>query len=454
MLNSTLQFLVFLITILLLVTVHEWGHFLVARCLGVKVLRFSVGFGKPVWRRVSRSGVEFVIAWLPLGGYVKLLDEREGIVPDEDKHLAFNRQPLWIRSLIVLAGPGINILFAILAFWIMWLIGVPQVNPIISQIEPNSIAASSGMSANEKLVSVDGKPVETWGQSIMLLIRRVGDTNELTLGTITNTATSTPHVYSLPLINWKIDHLQPDLLKSLGIVPYTPPLEPVIGKIQEGSPASKSDLKVGDRILALNGKPFSDWQEGTKYIQKLPNQKIQMTVQRQNQVLELQVETGRKLRKLQWVGFLGVEPPNSEWPSDMRYVKRYDLGNAFMRALSDTWSFTAFNFIIFKKLVMGEISLLTLGGPISIFQTTGIALAQGIVIFIGFVGLISIMLACVNILPIPGLDGGHLLFFLIEKITARPISVPVQVLVFRLGLVALMLLAVQASVNDVMRIFS
>src|SRR5262245_10841153 len=175
MLNSTLQFFAFLIAILLLVVIHEWGHFWVAKHLGVKVLRFSVGFGRPLWRRMGRDGVEYVIAWIPLGGYVKLLDERESVVTDHEKHLAFNRQPLWVRSLIVIAGPAINLLFAIFLFWVMWMVGVPQTRPIIGQIAPHSIAAASGLSEGEEMIAVDGRPVENWGQSVMYLMRRLGD---------------------------------------------------------------------------------------------------------------------------------------------------------------------------------------------------------------------------------------------------------------------------------------
>ncbi len=349
---------VFLITISVLVIVHEWGHFVVARCFKVKVLRFSIGFGKALWRRPSKSGTEYVIALLPLGGYVKLLDEREGPVPDEDKDQAFNRQPFWKRTAIVLAGPLINILFAIIVFTIIWMIGVTQARPIIGEVIPNSIAAESGVPAGGEIVVIGKQTTHDWQSVMLALVRQLGNKGSINFH-ILSAAANQPQSYSLSITDWVIDPLEPNILKSLGIVPSSPPI----------------------------------------------------------------------LRKVQ-----------------------FPLGGALIQAVNQVETLVVFNFIAIGKLVSGKISLLSLGGPISIYQTSSIAFSQGVLIYLAFLGIISVMLGCLNILPIPGLDGGHLLFFIIEAIIRRPVSVALQVLILRIGFIFLAVLIFQATINDLMRI--
>jgi len=501
MVSTLLYILAFLVTVLLLVTVHEWGHYWVAKRLGVKVLRFSVGFGKPLWRRISKTGTEYAVAWVPLGGYVKLLDEREGPVPEDEKHLAFNQQSYLVRCAIVLAGPLINILFALLMFWIVWVVGAEQVKTVIGQVIPQSIAAEAGVPENGQIVAVDGKTVNSWSKIIILLVRHLGETDPMKLTVTSSVALGENHhellpdnnrcakqgfaccqgeesrfsplttlhrgcsaetavsssmnsvkTYTLPLKNWRIDEFNPDLLESLGIIPYHPPLPPVIYKIQPDSPAAKSALKVGDKILSIDDQASEDWSDLAKRIHKHPDETLRIVVKRGEEILTFNVLSSWRLENLRPIGYLGVEIAPMTWPDNMRYKAKLPLSSGFIHAAQDVWSFTAFNFIVLQKIVTGKVSLHTLGGPIAIFETAGMAFQQGVVIYIAFLGVISIMLACMNILPIPGLDGGHLLFFAIEKCIGRPISLAVQVLVFRLGMIALLLLIAQATANDLMRL--
>ncbi len=334
----------------------------------------------------------------------------------------------------------------------MWMWGVPQTKPIITGVEPGSIAAASGLPPGSQLVGVDGRAVDTWGNAILLLVRRLGDKGDLKL-MVRPAQSSTPQEYSLSIATWQINSLQPDMLKSLGITPYSPPTEPIIKKVKPDSPAAKVGIQAGDKILAIDNVHSDNWLDFARYIQKHPNTSVQITTERGLKSASFTVQTDWKLAKLRPIGYIGVEVTPGEWPTGMKETRRFGPGHAFIRAAKDVWSFTEFNFIVLAKLIHGDISLLTLSGPIAIFQTTNLAFAQGVAVYAGFLGLISVMLACMNILPIPGLDGSHLLFLLIEKIIRRPVSVALQVLIFRLGFIFLMLLTVQATTNDLMRIF-
>lgn len=450
--NILIQIIIFLTTILVLVTVHEWGHFFVAKTLGVRVLKFSIGFGRPIWRHVSKDNTEYVIACLPLGGYVKLLDEREGAVLEAEQSRAFNRQSVGKRIAIILAGPLVNWLFAGLIFWALWMVGMEQIKPVIGEVAPYSIAADSGLPSKSELVAVDSHPVQSWSDVIVLLVRHLGNKDTLVLS-VRPSKEAGLQQYQLSLTNWKINNLQPDLLKSLGLNPYSPEIPPLIKEVKSNSPAAKANIQAKDRILALDGKEYSQWQDMAEYIQHHPLERLTITLERNKKVMSVEVIVGKKWVRWKEVGYLGVEMVSPQWPEWMRVYDQKNIGAAFVHAAEDVWSYTMFNFIILGKMVTGNISLLTLGGPIAIFESSAIAFAQGLMIYAKFLGIISIMLACLNILPIPGLDGSHILFLLIEKITKRPVSVNLQILLFRLGFIVLILLMTQATVNDLMRIF-
>lgn len=447
-----LHILAFLMAVLILVTVHEWGHFIVARCVGVHVLKFSLGFGRALWRHRAKNGTEYVIAILPLGGYVKLLDEREAPVPPEKLHLAFNRKPLLSRILVVVAGPGINVLFAVIAFWLMFVIGVQEVKPILGDIPSHSIAAESGLQTRDELVSIDHHAVSSWQEVALALIRRMGDRGTIVIQT-KSASNQQIQDHQLAIDHWSMNALNPDPFSSLGIIPYTPPIPAVIAKMRAESPAARAGLKVGDQVLQVNLQKVGDWQQFVKIIQARPGQQVDLKVQRGGQIINFKVTVGRKFAGWRRVGYLGIESAPIHWPPSMKINLQHSPLGAVLPAWQQTWSFLTFNFVLLGKMILGKISMQAIGGPITIFQSAGAAFAQGLVIYISFLGLISVMLAFVNILPIPSLDGGHLLFFIIEGIMQKPLSMAWQLLIYKIGLIFLVVLMVQATVNDLMRLF-
>lgn len=447
-----LQTLAFIITILVLVSIHEAGHFIVAKLLGVKVIRYSIGFGKAIFRYRGKSGTEYIIGFIPLGGYVKLLDEREVVVPQSELHAAFNRQPLWARALIVLAGPFTNFLFAVLAFWLMFMIGIEVLRPITGEIVPNSIAAQAGLQSNELITKVDGHITPSLQKVVIRIIERIGETSTLSIQT-RSANQYTDHL--LNLHNWSVNALNPDPLQSLGIVPPRPFIPAIIDTVEELGPAAMVGLKAGDKILAFNNKPIKDWYQLLTLIQQNPSEKVTLTFERAGKIATMPIIVGHKLGlRFKKVGYLGVKAKIPAIPENLLTIRKYSPGVSFKIALSETWEYLLFNVIIIKKMILGQISLNTLGGPIAIFQTADLAFQQGVSIFLGFLGLISIMLGFINLLPIPGLDGGHLLNYLIELIIRRPLSIQYEIISVRIGFIILLTIMVIATFNDLLRLFT
>lgn len=447
-----IQVLAFIITVLVLVSVHEAGHFFVAKLFGVKVVKFSIGFGKAFLHYKDKSGTEYAIAWLPLGGYVRLLDEREMKVPNEQKRFAFNRQPLWVRAAIVLAGPLTNFLFAVLAFWLMFMIGVEATRPVIGDVYPNTIASRAGLKGGDEILKVDNSETSDWQKVVLALVKRIGDKNELPLD-VQNPTGQKKH-YVLNLKEWKLDPLTPDLLKSLGMRAYRPNIPPILNQVMPNSSAEKSGLKKGDKILTIAGQPVKDWYDFVTYIHSHPDQKVLVNFQRGDKNFSTTVHIAKKLDGFQWVGFIGVSPPKFSMPKEMKKLHKYNAGKALKVAVQQTWNFFVFHFVIVKKMLLGQISIGSLGGPIALFETAEMAFLQGVTIFLGYLGLISVMLAFVNMLPIPGLDGGHLLYYLIELIRGKPLSPAVEMLTIRIGIIILLLIMFIGTMNDILRLFS
>lgn len=444
--------LAFLIAILSLITLHEFGHFWVAKRLGVKVLRFSVGFGRPIWRRVGKDGTEYVIAWLPLGGYVRLLDEREGKVARKDLAYAFNRKSLLTRFLILLAGPLTNWLLGIFLFWIVFIIGIEQAKPIIGKVIPNSIAAEAGIHAGDEILKINNQTTQSWQKVLLALIYHVGQDDFLPV-TVSNNNTVT--TYQLNLATWEVNGLNPDVFKSLGITPYRPEVPPVIYKILPGSPAAQAGLKIGDRIISVNNLRSANWFDFADIVKDHPGEPITLIIQRDNQLQTIVVTTKTKLaNNFKKIGFLGIEMQPVDLPANMKFEIRYPWWQAWKPAFHETVFFSEFNFLVLGKMILGQISLQGLGGPITIFTSANLAFKQGVAIFLSFLALLSITLAVINILPIPGLDGGHLLFLVIEAIRGRPLTLNAQLLLTRLGIIFLIVIMFQATVNDLLRMFS
>lgn len=442
--------LAFLVAIGILVTFHELGHFWMARWLGVKVLQFSVGFGKPLFKR-KRNDTEYIIAALPIGGYVKMLDEREGEVKEEDLPFAFNRQPLWVRFLIVLAGPVANFIFAIVAYWIIYMVGITGPIPLIGEIAPRSIAAEAGMMEGEEIINVDNVETKTWSQVYKQLMGRIGDSDPLYIET-KNKDELTKN-YRLDLTKWELKSDHPDLLGSLGITGFYPPIPPRVEDVKMSEPAGKAGVLPGDVITAVNGKPIADWQEFTKIVTRSIDVPVTLTIDRNKEMITVVFRPrARESSTGEMIGFAGLVVKGVDLPKEYTRVERLNPIQAFVAGFDRTGQFIALTFKILGKMLTGELGLKTLSGPITIAQGAGASASGGFTYFLSFLALISISLGVLNLLPIPILDGGHLLYYVVEFVTKKPVSEKIQLIGFKLGLMILMFLMAIAFYNDILRL--
>lgn len=449
-LHSTLFFL---LALGLLVTVHEFGHYWVARRVGVKVLRFSIGYGKPIWSHQLRGGTELVIAPIPLGGYVRLLDERDEDVRREDRPFAFNRQPLWARSAVSLAGPLFNFLLAIFIYWLLAIIGSTGMRPVIGEVAPDKPAAIAGIQQGDELRAVDGHPVRTWEEALFELLKKSlnGKTVELSL----LDADRQPKLSHLDLAGMPDVMNQRVLLKTLGLAPWHPRVAPVLGGLTEGGPAATAGLQAGDRLLQVNGQAFSYWDEVVDYLQARPNELLHIRIDRGGQTLDREVRLGLREVAGKQLGFFGAY---AEVPEQALQSMRIEVSDspwaALPRAVRQSWDMSAMTLRMVSKMLLGEVSIENLSGPVSIAQYAGASASIGFTAFLGFLALVSISLGVLNLLPIPILDGGHLLYYLVEFVKGSPVSEQVQQVGQQVGVVLLLGLMLLALYNDIMRMFS
>lgn len=446
-----ISILAFIVAIGLLVTFHELGHFSIARLLGVKVLRFSVGFGKTLWRYQGKQ-TEYVLAAIPLGGYVKMLDEREGDVADSEKPFAFNQKPLWARSAIVLAGPLFNFIFAIVAYWLMYMIGIIGLAPIVGELKPNSIAEQAGLHPKDEIIKVDGAPTTSWQQVVNQLIERLGDKNALSIEVVRDKGEH--QTLTLPLKEWGLHGDRPDLIDALGILPYQPPIPPIVNEVLENEPAQKAGMLKGDEIIAVNHQPIKEWRSFTRVVAKSIDKPITLTVKRKNEIKEFTFKPRtREDDNGEIIGFAGLSVKLSEMPKELLRKEHLGPVDAFVAACKKTGEYIRLTFKVIGKMLMGEIGLKTLSGPLTIAEGAGATVSVGIQYYLGFLALISVSLGVLNLLPIPILDGGHLLYFVIEAIQGKPVSERVQLYGFKLGMLLLIFLMSVAFYNDLARLF-
>ena len=441
----------FFLALLLLVTVHESGHFLVARWCGVKVLRFSFGFGKILasWR--DKRGTEFVFSLIPLGGYVKMLDEAESPVPKDQHHLAFNNQPIRARMAIVLAGPLFNLLFAFLALWLVLVLGITSLAPIINDIRPGSLADRAGLSSKQEILSFDGKKTTNWRDVEYALMPLIGthEPVEITVRSLINAKVKT---LRFPLENWQLDAKNPDVLGSLGITPFVPSIPPIIGELVAESPAALAGLQVGDRIISLNKRAIDDWLVLVDHVKKRPNKTIILGLKRNGQDQSVSIMVGSTLNHDQAEGFLGIRSQRVDWPIHFQRMKRESPINALGIAFKQTTELTRATFSLIGRLVQGKLPLNSLSGPVGIAQGAGDSARGGISHYLSFLALISISLGVLNLLPIPMLDGGQFLYLLIELIVRHPLSERFKSIGASVGFLLLVTLMMIALTNDISRL--
>ncbi|QSX32507.1 sigma E protease regulator RseP [Shewanella avicenniae] len=450
----------FVVLLGILITAHEFGHFYIARRCGVKVLRFSVGFGKALWRRVGQDGTEYVIGMIPLGGYVKMLDERVEDVPADQVDQAFNRKSVWARIAIVAAGPIANFIFAIIALYFMYLLGLPAVKPVLQSVNPNSPAAVLNVTQPQQITAVSGQSVRNWEEVNLALVSHIGEESlSLTLTPVAeliapdSDATAVGKTVQLDIRRWKFNPEKESPISTLGLIPYRPNLVPELAVVNKGSAAEAAGLKVGDVISSINGEEFTDWTRFVELIKASPNQTIPLSVMRDGQSLSLSITPqGRLNDNGVTEGFIGVAPKLPEWPENMKIDLQYGPVEAVSMAADKTWQLVVVSTKMIGKLFTGDVSVKSLSGPISIAQGAGSSADIGLVYFLGFLALISVNLGIINLLPLPVLDGGHLLYYFIEVITRKPVSERIQEIGFRFGAALLLVMMSIALFNDFARL--
>ncbi|HKQ30880.1 MAG TPA: RIP metalloprotease RseP, partial [Burkholderiales bacterium] len=411
----------FVVAVGTLVVVHEFGHFWVAKKLGVKVLRFSVGFGKPLWtKRIGPDRMELVVAAVPLGGYVKMLDETEGDVPAKERKRAFNRQPVWKRVLIVVAGPAFNFIFAILAYWLVFATGIDGLRPVVGHVVEGSIAQKAGFQKGDEILAMDARPVMTWDQRRLYLFERALDREPVKMEV--RDPMGRIQMRTLDLSNLPVQEVNAGLVeRSIGLLPYRPEVLPVIGMLEEG-PAKRAGFEVGDRFVRIDGQPIASWEEAVAAINAKPGRSISVDVERNGERRTLEVtpapvEVGGKT-----IGRISIRPRVGPIPDDMRTAMKLSPGQALTEALADTWSMSVLTLEMLYRMLRLEISTETISGPLTIAQYAGVSAKIGFSHFIMFLAVISISLGVLNLLPIPVLDGGHLLYYIIEFVKGGPLS--------------------------------
>ena len=451
----------FIVMMGIIVTIHEWGHYQVAKWFDIKVERFSIGFGKPIYRRQGKE-TEFVIAQIPLGGYVKFADEREGPVAKEDAHRAFNRQSVYKKIAVVFAGPLINLLFAWLAFVLMYMIGVNGFKPFIEQIPANTPVGMSLTTQNEVLPSetwfvksVNDKEVNSWqmvNQELLQSLTTDEKTLSVNLQSVEGGELFLPNV---SLVSLDINQPKQNWLKKLGLIPSKPKIPAKLGEVLPNSPAEVGGLQSGDLILKIDKNAITYWQDFVKVVQFRPGEKLTIEFERQGVVLMTEVDVGVSTdsegRSVGKVG-VGVEV-DEELIKSFQTTTQFGFFDAMQQSLNRSVDLVEMSLVMLKRMLIGEVSPQNLSGPISIAEFSGQAIQSGFISFISLLGLLSLSIGILNLLPIPVLDGGHLMFYFIEVIKGSPVSDVVMQAGQFMGLMAIVGLTILALFNDVLRIF-
>ena len=445
--------LAFAVTIGILVVIHEYGHYAVARLCGVKVLRFSVGFGKVIARRQGRNGTEWALSAVPLGGYVKMLDEREGEVAPEDLPQAFNRKPVLQRMAIVVAGPLANLLLAILLYWGLFVHGITVLKPIVAAPQAGTPAAAAGLADGDTVVSVNGQAVADW-QGLHWEVLKQG-LREGAVRLETRSAEGHLAYRQLDLAGIDLADAERDPLARIGLQRYLPSFPAQVGQTVPGSRAAQAGLLEGDRVLAIDDQAMADWNDMVAAVRAGPERPLRFLIERDGQRLELLVTPAAVAEGADQIGRIGAAPHVDEsLLAQLRGEVRFGPAEAMTRALYRTWDLSSFSLEMLGRLVTGQASLKNLSGPVTIADYAGRSAEAGITAFVAFLALISVSLAVLNLLPIPLLDGGHLLYYFAEFLTGRPVPDSVQEIGQKIGAALLATLMLLALFNDLQRLFA
>jgi len=439
-----------LLTLAILVIVHEYGHFWVARRCGVKVLKFSVGFGKPLWTKIGKSGTEYTLSWIPLGGFVKMLDEREGSVHPDEVKFAFNQQSLGARTAIVAAGPVANLLFAIVAYWLIFMMGIPGLKPVIAEVEPETAASYAQLVAGDDIKAVNGRVTPTWN-SVNRALSQIAEEGGVAELTLDYGESEIERQLVIARANPDIALREP-LLASLGLKPIQFDFEPRVALVVENSAAERAGLEVSDQIISIDNSLVTSWFDVVNRVQSNPNKPLGFVVERNGENIRLQITPKESD---EGKGLIGVQVDTSHpiIADDLLSIEQYGFIDSLGKASYQTWSFSAATLKSLAGMVLGRVSSENIGGPITIAQYASTSAKQGLIAFISFLAMISISLGLLNLLPIPVLDGGHLMLYLIEWIRGEPLADATQFQIQKVGIILLVMLMFLAFFNDLSRLF-
>ena len=440
MVDFLTSLLAFIVAISVLVAIHEYGHYIVGRWAGMKVLRFSVGFGKPIWTWVrGEDRTEYCIAAIPLGGYVRFLDSREGPIPPEDEGRAFNHKPVPARIAVLLAGPMFNFLFAIFAYWLLSMDGVPALRPAVGEVAPQSYAAEAGLETGDQIVAIGETPTASWQQALMAMFDSMVADGRIPMTLEDQRGRQRQAVIEIGNDSARLT--EPGLLfDGIGFVPGAPPV--VLDDPVENEAAERAGLRKGDRIVAVDGENVLGFGDLVAAISDRPGDRIDVGVVRDGRLQEFSLVIGTREVEGTTTGFIGVRALLDE------------LGplQAVPRAIGDTWQQTTFTVRMLARMVTGDVSFKNVSGPINIAQFAGDSAQRGLRYFLGFLAMISISLGVLNLLPVPVLDGGQIVYQTVEGIKGSPLSERAQILGQQFGILALILLMSFAFYNDIARI--
>lgn len=435
----------------LLITFHEFGHFFVARRCGVKVLRFSVGFGEPIYRYIGKTGTEFTLAMIPLGGYVRMLDEREGNVPESLRSQAFNTKSVWQRIAIVAAGPVANFILAIVIYALVALLGVQSIAPKIGQVEQNSPISQTQIQAGDELIAIAGESVASWEDVNLTLAGLIGQTGTIIVR-YRPEGLSTLQEGSVSLDRWLVGDEPNNLIKAFGLAPWQPVIVPIIAQVVEGGAAADAGFLTGDEILAVEGQPISNWQQVVALVQSNPANVMSVEVRRTEGVFTLSLRPNSTERNGKVIGYAGLAVVPPKWDESLVRERYYGPLDAISYGVEQTSRMISLTVSSIGKMLQGLISVDNLSGPITIAKVASASADSGLQSFLKFMAYLSVSLGVLNLLPIPMLDGGHLLFFGIEAIRRKPVSEKIQSMAYRVGASLLFALMAIAIFNDIARL--